>query len=160
MTPKQFEKALTPLVIMSMRRVAGDISPQHAEDIAQDAAISAWLSCESFRGDCDFSGWILRITRNYALNYVKSAGRYRKRVMEDACDKATLAMIDNTCPFLKLAAERRLSLICDKLSGLKPAARDTFLKYRMTPAAYKDISGNLSNNKSRISRVTALLLEE
>ncbi len=47
------------------RRVAGSrLSPEDAEDIAQESVIRAMKSFDSFRGDGDLSAWFGRIVKN------------------------------------------------------------------------------------------------
>jgi allophanate hydrolase subunit 1 len=62
-------------------------------------------------------------------------------------------------PHEMLEAERRLTAICDRLQAMKPAARNMFLKYRMTPISYQDLVGQVPKYKSRLNRATARLLE-
>lgn len=44
-----------------------------ADDIAQDVFWKAYRHLPSFRGECSFKTWLLRITRRTALNYLRSA---------------------------------------------------------------------------------------
>ncbi len=44
-----------------------------ADDIAQEAFIKAYLSCEGFRDDAKFTTWIYRIGFNTFLNHRRSA---------------------------------------------------------------------------------------
>lgn len=44
--------------------------PADAEDVAQDAWLTAFERLESCREPARFGGWLLRIVRNHALNFV------------------------------------------------------------------------------------------
>ncbi len=44
-----------------------------ADDIAQDVFFSAYSRLYSFRGEASMKSWLLSITRNKALNFVKTA---------------------------------------------------------------------------------------
>ncbi|MCU6708612.1 RNA polymerase sigma factor [Paenibacillus sp. J5C_2022] len=44
-----------------------------ADDIAQDTFVKAFLSLESFRGESTVKTWLLKICRNQAMNYKRSA---------------------------------------------------------------------------------------
>ena len=44
-----------------------------AEDVVQEATITAWLKLDSFRGDGSFRGWLLRIVHNTAVSMVRSS---------------------------------------------------------------------------------------
>lgn len=53
-----------------------------ADDISQDAFISAYEHISSFRGASPVKHWLLKITRNTAINYRKKAF-FRKMVLVD-----------------------------------------------------------------------------
>jgi RNA polymerase sigma-70 factor (ECF subfamily) len=53
-------------------RVAG--TPSDAEDVVQDAFISAWRSIGSFQGG-SFRGWLFRIATNRAIDLVRAKRR-------------------------------------------------------------------------------------
>lgn len=44
-----------------------------ADDIAQDVFLQVYRRFESFRGDASIKTWLLRITHNVSMNYVRSA---------------------------------------------------------------------------------------
>ena len=44
---------------------------EDAEEVAQDAFVKAFHSLSKFRGDGPFAGWLLRITYNSALTFLK-----------------------------------------------------------------------------------------
>ncbi|WP_256865524.1 RNA polymerase sigma factor [Paenibacillus sp. 32352] len=44
-----------------------------ADDISQDVFLSAYDKLYSFRGECSVKSWLLTITRNKSLHYLKSA---------------------------------------------------------------------------------------
>ncbi|WP_246315620.1 RNA polymerase sigma factor [Paenibacillus foliorum] len=44
-----------------------------ADDISQEVFLSAYNRLYSFRGECSVKSWLLTITRNKSLNYMKSA---------------------------------------------------------------------------------------
>lgn len=44
-----------------------------AEDVVQEATITAWLKLDSFRGDGSFRGWLLRIVHNTAVSMLRSS---------------------------------------------------------------------------------------
>lgn len=51
-------------VLRVASRLVGD--PVTAEDVAQDALVSAWRALPGFRGDSSFATWLHRITTNAA----------------------------------------------------------------------------------------------
>ncbi|MEK3912732.1 RNA polymerase sigma factor [Paenibacillus sp. FSL H7-0331] len=44
-----------------------------ADDLTQDVFLSVYDKLYSFRGECSVKSWLLTITRNKSLNYLKSA---------------------------------------------------------------------------------------
>ncbi len=54
-----------------------------AEDLYQEAALKAFLSIQTFRGEASFKTWLWRIVRNEFLNLVKSIDTRRETALED-----------------------------------------------------------------------------
>jgi len=54
-------------------------SREDAEEVAQDALVSAFQKLDSFRGDASFKTWLLTITWNRAMDRRRSVGEWLKR---------------------------------------------------------------------------------
>lgn len=54
-------------------------SREEAEEVAQDALVSAFLKIEGFRGDASFKTWLLTITWNRAMDRRRRAGEWFRR---------------------------------------------------------------------------------
>ncbi len=54
-------------------------SPEEAEEVAQDAFVTAYRALGSFRGDASFKTWLLAITWRKALDRRASLGRWMRR---------------------------------------------------------------------------------
>lgn len=54
-------------------------SREDAEEVAQDAMVSAFLKLESFRGDSSFKTWLLTITWNRAMDKRRRVGEWLRR---------------------------------------------------------------------------------
>jgi RNA polymerase sigma-70 factor (ECF subfamily) len=156
-TPEAFETALTRAEVVRVFNHARELNYSHGDDIAQDTLIAAWQGCRKFKMDCRFSTWLHRATVNTAFNSHRQRTFYR--IPSQDGDAVQDESLDTACPYSHLVAERRLFLICDRLQAMKPAARDMFLKYRMTPISYQDLVGQVPKYKSRLNRATARLLE-
>jgi len=62
-------------------------SREDAEDVAQDAMVSAFLKLESFRGDASFKTWLLTITWNRAMDKRRRVGAWLRRfIVPDGAD--------------------------------------------------------------------------
>lgn len=157
MTPEAFEQALTKAEVVRVFNHARELNYTHGDDIAQDTLIAAWQGCRRFKRDCKFSTWLHRATVNTAYSNCRQRTLYR--IPSQDGDMAQDESTDNACPYSHLVAERRLELICNRLQAMKPAARNMFLKYRLTPISYQDLVGQVPKYKSRLNRATARLLE-
>ena len=65
-------------------------SREEAEEVAQDALISAYQKLESFRGDASFKTWLLTITWNRAMDRRRRAGEWLRRVVSPNGDRPEL----------------------------------------------------------------------
>lgn len=64
-------RAVGPVTAV-LRRMGAQ--PPLADDIAQDAFLAAWRSLHTYRGDCEFAGWVIRIaSRLYVKRWRKDA---------------------------------------------------------------------------------------
>jgi len=66
----QLARMMMNQVVGLTYRMTGD--RQTAQDLAQDAFISAWENIRKFRGEARFSSWLYRIATNRVLNHLKA----------------------------------------------------------------------------------------
>jgi len=66
---EQLVRRHTPALYAGALRTTGD--PQTAQDVVQDAWLSAWLHLPGFRGHSQVRTWLTRITTTKALNAVR-----------------------------------------------------------------------------------------
>lgn len=71
-----------------------------AEDVAQEAFVSAFKSITNFRADSRFSTWLHRIAVNKAKDYLRTQGRRQKREIFKPKED------DGTDPIMDIADER------------------------------------------------------
>lgn len=62
-------------------------SRDDAEEVAQDAFVSAFKKLDSFRGDASFKTWLLTITWNRAMDRRRSIGDWLKRFVTPDDDR-------------------------------------------------------------------------
>jgi len=67
-------------------RMVGDRAS--AEDVAQDALVSAWRALPSFKGEAQFSTWLHRIVLNSALNHVTRRRQHTELTGQEPIDPA------------------------------------------------------------------------
>ena len=68
------------------RHVARMVGPTDAEDVVQDAFVSAWKSMGSFEGTA-FHAWLFRIATNRALDLIRARRRKGELPLEPAEDE-------------------------------------------------------------------------
>ena len=62
-------------------------SREDAEEVAQDAMVSAFQKLASYRGDASFKTWLLTITWNRAMDRRRSVGEWLKRFVTPDADR-------------------------------------------------------------------------
>lgn len=65
-------------------RMVGDA--HSAEDVAQDALVSAWRGLASFRGEAEFSTWLHRIVLNSALSHINRSRLHGELTGDEAVE--------------------------------------------------------------------------
>ncbi len=85
------------------RRIVRD--PDTAADVAQEAMLTAWRRLDELEDPSSFGGWLLRITRNRAIDST------RRRRDRPAMDEELVMMASGT-----VAAAERLSAVTDPAS--------------------------------------------
>lgn len=92
------DAAFGELVLRYMPRLtayASRFSREGAEDIAQDALFKAWKSLSLFDTSMSFRAWIMKITKNTALDRAK---KKKETVFSALASDAELMAIEDTSP--------------------------------------------------------------
>lgn len=69
-------------------------SPTEADDVAQEAFVTAWQKLEGFRGESQFRTWLLSITWRKAIDRRKTISRWLKLAASSSRDEAGDEMFD------------------------------------------------------------------
>ena len=69
-------------------------SPAEAEDVVQEAFVTAWRKLDGFRGDSQFRTWLLSITWRKAIDRRKVVSRWLKLAATSSRDEAGDDMFD------------------------------------------------------------------
>ena len=69
-------------------------SPSEAEDVAQEAFVTAWRKLAGFRGESQFRTWLLSITWRKAIDRRKGMSRWLKLAASPSRDEAGDEMFD------------------------------------------------------------------
>jgi RNA polymerase sigma-70 factor, ECF subfamily len=157
---------------LAMRYVRNE---SDAQEILQNAYLSAWRGLPSFEGRAQFGSWMHRITVNASLMFLRVRNRHREIALDDvetttcssAAGKATpgsaLLQDGATRPDSELHKAELRGRIAIAVSSLPPNLRDTFLLRDVGGMSTKDTAGKLGVSvpaaKTRLFRARKALRE-
>ena len=130
-----------------------------AEEVAQEAFVSAWKGLPAFRGESKFSSWLYQLTTNAAIDFLRREKRHRAAVpIEDEPEPTS----PDTPQQAVEEGEVRQALQ-QALDSLTPEHRQIFLLRQMRQLSYEEIGRLLGLEsgtvKSRLSRAKKQLRE-
>ena len=107
---------------------------QDAEDVAQDALVTAWQQLPRFRGESSFSTWLYRIVTRRAVN----------RINRDRWHSSTdvLAEWADDSSQTETAFERNQTAdaVTDAIQALPPAQRIVVVLHHLEGLSYADVA--------------------
>lgn len=130
-----------------------------ADDVTQEAFLTAWRALPSFRGECRFSTWLYRLTTNAAIDFLRREKRHAHS------DDVTELELPDGAPSPQELAERSetQSAVRRGLAQLSEEHRQVLVLRYMQELDYGEIAAALSVSegtvKSRINRAKARLRE-
>jgi RNA polymerase sigma factor (sigma-70 family) len=114
--------------------------PGLAADVAQDAALVAWLQLERLREAERFGGWLLGIGRVLCLRALRElrAGR-----VELTRDGALPELADPDTPEARLLAGERSRAVAAAIAALPPGQRDAIVLYHLADLPQATVAARL-----------------
>jgi len=150
---------LYQLYSKAMYNIAYRISnnQEDAEDILQDAFVSAFNRLDSFRGDSSFGAWLKKIVVNKSINFIK-----KKRLDIDPLDEGTYeAHLDN--PYDDDDLVMNVDRIRNAIQKLPDGYRVVFSLYLLEGYDHREIAQVLdiseSTSKSQYNRAKKKIRE-
>jgi RNA polymerase sigma-70 factor (ECF subfamily) len=119
--------------------ILGPTAEIEAEDLVQEIFITVYRKLGTFRGDCRFSTWLYRLSRNRAIDW----RRRRKSVAIGLGDwgRAKTELPSNEDPHREIERNRRNSIVLRHVDALaEPRRTVVFLHYWMG-CGVEEISG-------------------
>ena len=124
--------------------------PQHAEDILQEAAMTALGKQDQFRPGTNFTAWMARFVRNIAANQTRARRRRRTRTLEPEVLETVSRDPESPAP-LKLQRDGQLPAdqgvfddrLVEALRTLGPDARACLLLRTVEGLSYREIAQTL-----------------
>jgi RNA polymerase sigma-70 factor (ECF subfamily) len=120
-------------------------SPADAEDVTQEAFISAYTRLSSFRGDASFKTWLLTIAWNQAINRRRSLRWWRTRTVNiEISDVDLEPRGDGPNPEQLASGDQFRRAVRHEILGLSPKLRDALLLAQSGEYGYEEISAMLN----------------
>ena len=135
------------------------LSPDDAEEAAQEAFLAAWKGLPRFRGDSRFSTWLYQLTTHAAIDLLRREKKYR-----DNADIEDVTLSDTAASPQEVVEKQEIrDAVQGALQVLSPQAREILLLRYQVELGYEEIGTvlGLPNGtvKSRINRAKAQLRE-
>ena len=137
-------------------RMCGDEAD--ADEVAQEAFLSAWQGLAFFRGESSFATWLYRLASNACVDLLRREGRHRSAAGPSLNDEEAAMDVADDAPSPHALAERAelRQQIEAGLSALPEEYRQVLILREMHQQTYDEIAEILSLDlgtvKSRINR--------
>ena len=136
---------------------------QDAEDVAQDAFLSAWENIGKFQFRSRFSTWLFRIVKNKCLNHIDQYQR-RKTDPIEIDDSQPWVPLDTVTPEEEALRTEEKNIVHTALAKLKDSHREILVLRELQELSYEEISEilgcTLGRVKSRLHEARKALKEE
>jgi RNA polymerase sigma-70 factor (ECF subfamily) len=146
----------TPRMYRVALRILHD--PAEAEDVVQDAWVSAWRGLPTFRGDSAATTWLYRVVTNAALQHLR---RRRPTVPLDQRYEDTYADTGEGPELAALRGERSAAVL-RAIATLEPAQRIPLVLHELEGMSYQEVADIVGVNvpalRSRLHRARVTLL--
>ena len=136
---------------------------QDAEDVAQDAFLSAWENIGKFQFRSRFSTWLYRIVKNKCLNHIDQYQR-RKTDPTEIDDSQPWVPLDTLTPEDEALRTEEKDIVHAALAKLKDSHKEILVLRELRELSYEEISEilgcTLGRVKSRLHEARKALKEE
>lgn len=132
-------------------------SEADADEVAQEAFLSAWKALPNFRGESQFSTWLYQLTTHAAIDLM------RREKRQIAADDITEVSAADPAPSPQQQAEQseQREIVRDAILQLAPEQREVVVLRFMEELSYEEIGAVLKlpsgTVKSRLNRAKAQL---
>lgn len=129
--------------------VLGPGRESEAEDVAQEVFVLAFRKLAGFRGECAFSTWLLRLTRNLAVDRLRLARLRRPHLPEEVLERLS----DPTPagdPEARILAHQQRRRLLEHLEELPDPHRTALYLYYWLGLSVAEIAGSLELNPETV----------
>ena len=135
-----YQETLPRMRALAGRYLHNDSSD--VEDVLQDVFLQAWLHCESLREDTRCGGWLLRITTNTCLTYLRRAKR------RTLCDTAPADAAEDV--YARMMEHLAVESVLEPLS---PAARQVVWLHDLEGYPMREVARKMRRPESTLRMV-------
>ena len=134
-------------------------SEADADEVAQEAFLSAWKALPNFRGESQFSTWLYQLTTHAAIDLMR-----REKPQIAAADITEVSAADPApSPQQQAEQSEQREIVRDAILQLAPEQREVVVLRFMEELSYEEIGAVLKlpsgTVKSRLNRAKAQLKE-
>lgn len=134
-------------------------SEADADEVAQEAFLSAWKALPNFRGESQFSTWLYQLTTHAAIDLMR-----REKRQIAAADITEVSAADPApSPQQQTEQSEQREIVRDAILQLAPEQREVVVLRFMEELSYEEIGAVLKlpsgTVKSRLNRAKAQLKE-
>lgn len=145
-------------VVGSCHRILRD--PLEAQDVAQDAFLSAYRALATFRGDGSFGAWVGRIAVRAAVARLATR-RDTIQLDDEMAERWAMAIVPSDDPESRALDRDRHRMILEAVAALPEAQRDVIVLHFYRDLALQEIAEitgrPVGTVKSRLNRGMAAL---
>lgn len=121
---------------------------QIAEDITQEVFITVYNKLDTFDSKYKFSNWILRISKNKCIDYIRKA----KKVNESNIDEFVSIKSTEISPEEKLEFKETKQIVIQYINTLSDIDKQIIMLRYSQKSTFNDISKILDINESSVKR--------
>ena len=126
-----------------------------AEDLTQEIFFKVFHSLEKFNQEANFQYWIIRVSKNYCIDYYRKKRKERES-MVDNMEQVINVLKSVSTPQLVLEEKEKQNAIRESIGSLPPILRSCIVLRNLYGYSYQDIAKILNipegTVKSRINR--------
>ncbi len=140
-----------------------------ASDITQDIFLKVYNNIDKFHDESNFTSWLLRLAKNYCIDFWRKNKHNRKRMeLDDNIQVKDPGAAGARTPEDKVLQDSDIKFLRQKLLLLPPDLRTLIIMRDIQDYSYQEIAENLEiplgTTKSRINRartkLAKIILEE
>jgi RNA polymerase sigma factor (sigma-70 family) len=128
--------------------------PDRAEDLAQEVFLRAQLHLEQLGPQGNFAGWVCRIARNLAINWLRQGQRASRLLPIVPLEEEAMRSADRNTPDVResLGMQEESQALSGALLALPEDQRELVLLHFMSGATQREIAERLGVNQATVSR--------